>query len=358
MPFPKLDGVSVLVTGGAGFIGSNFVRQMLAETEDTIVNFDLLTYAGNLDTLDSLRGDDRHVFVQGDIADSERVSRLISEYQPSAIVNFAAASHVDRSIDGPPAFVQTNVVGTLNMLQCALDWWKTLPADDRAGFRFLQVSTDEVYGSLGPQGEFTEDSPLQPNNPYSASKAGADMLCRAYFVTHKLPVTMTRCSNNYGPRQFPEKLIPLVILKAVAGEPLPVYGDGGNIRDWLFVTDHCAAIERVLAAGQPGETYNVGGDAERRNIEVVRAICQLVDARVPRPDGKPRESQVTFVTDRPGHDKRYAIDAAKLETELGWKAQENFDTGIRRTIQWYLDNDWWWRPIREGRYAGERLGRA
>ncbi|MGH6717919.1 MAG: dTDP-glucose 4,6-dehydratase [Alphaproteobacteria bacterium] len=344
-----------LVTGGAGFIGGNFVLEAAAQGV-RVVNLDVLTYAGNRDTLASLDGDDRHVFVEGDIGDRELVARLFAEHRPEAVVNFAAESHVDRSIDGPAAFIQTNVVGTLALLECARDYWKALPAAEREAFRFLHVSTDEVYGSLGETGAFTEETPFAPNSPYSASKAASDHLVRAFHHTYGLPVLTTNCSNNYGPYQFPEKLIPLIIQRALSGEPLPVYGDGKNIRDWLFVSDHCAAIRRVLEAGVVGETYNVGGDAERQNIEVVKVICALLDERRPRDDGARRETQITYVKDRPGHDRRYAIDASKLKRELGWAPTVNFEEGIARTVDWYLDNQGWAGRVLDGSYRMQRLG--
>ena len=344
-----------LVTGGAGFIGGNFVLEAVAQGV-RVVNLDALTYAGNRDTLASLDGDDRHVFVEGDIGDRDLVARLLAEHRPEAVVNFAAESHVDRSIDGPAAFIQTNVVGTLALLECARDYWKALPAAEREAFRFLHVSTDEVYGSLGDTGKFTETTPFAPNSPYSASKAASDHLVRAFHHTYGLPTLATNCSNNYGPYQFPEKLIPLIIQRALSGEPLPVYGDGKNIRDWLFVSDHCAAIRRVLEAGQVGETYNVGGDAERQNIEVVKVICALLDARRPREDGQPRESQITYVKDRPGHDRRYAIDASKLKRELGWAPTVDFEQGIARTVDWYLANQAWAGRVLDGSYRMQRLG--
>jgi dTDP-glucose 4,6-dehydratase len=344
-----------LVTGGAGFIGGNFVLDAVASGA-RIVNLDLLTYAGNLDTLRPLEGDPGHVFVRGDIGDRQLVARLLQEHRPSAIINFAAESHVDRSIDGPAAFVQTNVVGTLGLLECARDYWRGLADAERDAFRFLHVSTDEVYGSLGDSGLFTETTPYAPNSPYSASKAASDHLVRAFHHTYGLPVLTTNCSNNYGPYQFPEKLIPLVIAKAVAGEPLPVYGDGKNVRDWLYVKDHCSAIRRVLEAGRVGETYNVGGNAERQNIEVVETICRLLDERRPRADGKPRASQITFVRDRPGHDRRYAINASKIATELGWKPSLDFEQGIAQTVDWYLANPEWVQRILDGDYRLQRLG--
>ena len=346
---------TALITGGAGFIGGNFVRGAIADGW-TVINLDALTYAGNLDTLAGLAAPERHHFVQGDIGDAVLVARLLAEHRPQAVINFAAESHVDRSIDGPAAFVQTNVVGTLSLLECARDYWRELTDTERAAFRFLHVSTDEVYGSLGDTGKFTETTPYAPNSPYSASKAASDHLVRAFHHTYGLPVLTTNCSNNYGPFQFPEKLIPLVIAKALAGEPLPVYGDGSNVRDWLYVEDHCAAIRAVLAGGRVGEVYNVGGDAERRNIEVVHTICALLDARRPRVDGVPRHSQIVFVKDRPGHDRRYAIDSSKLQTELGWRPQVYFDAGIARTVDWYLGHQDWVNRVLDGSYRMERLG--
>ena len=350
-----LSSEPILVTGGAGFIGGNFVLGAVG-AGTRVVNLDALTYAGNLDTLASLQGNSDHVFVQGDIGDRSLVGRLLDEHRPRAIVNFAAESHVDRSIDGPAAFIQTNVVGTLSLLEAARDYWKTLPDTDKAVFRFLHVSTDEVYGSLGETGAFTEMTPYAPNSPYSASKASSDHLVRAFHHTYGLPVLTTNCSNNYGPYQFPEKLIPLVTLKAVAGEPLPVYGDGGNVRDWLYVTDHCAAIACVLTKGTVGETYNIGGDAERRNLDVVRQICRLLDARAPHADGLSRESQIAFVKDRPGHDRRYAIDAGKIRRELGWTPAVTFEQGLEKTVDWYLANPQWVRRVQDGSYRGQRLG--
>jgi dTDP-glucose 4,6-dehydratase len=346
-----------LVTGGAGFIGGNFVLEAV-ERGIRIINLDALTYAGNKDTLSSLAGRTEHVFAHGDIGDAVLVRSLLAEHKPQAIINFAAESHVDRSIDGPAAFVQTNVVGTLTLLEAARDYWKGLNEINRAGFRFLHVSTDEVYGSLGDTGAFTEETPYAPNSPYSASKAASDHLVRAFHHTYGLPVLTTNCSNNYGPYQFPEKLIPLIIQKALTGAPLPVYGDGKNVRDWLFVSDHCAAIRRVLEAGRIGETYNVGGDAERQNIEVVKVICTLLDARRPREDGQPRESQITYVKDRPGHDRRYAIDASKLKSELGWKPTVDFEQGIARTVDWYLAHAEWVQRVLDGSYRMERIGQG
>ena len=344
-----------LVTGGAGFIGGNFVLDAVRRGV-RVVNLDALTYAGNRDTLASLEDDPNHVFVHGDIGDGALVARLLATHRPDAVVNFAAESHVDRSIDGPAAFVQTNVVGTLALLEAVRDYWRALEGVAKEGFRFLHVSTDEVYGSLGDTGKFTEETPFAPNSPYSASKAASDHLVRAFHHTYGLPVLTTNCSNNYGPYQFPEKLIPLIIARALAGEPLPVYGDGKNVRDWLYVDDHCAAIRAVLERGRVGETYNVGGDAERQNIEVVNTICALLDTRRPRADGKPRNSQITYVADRPGHDRRYAIDAGKLQGELGWKAAHSFEQGIADTVDWYLDNQDWVRRVLDGSYRLERIG--
>lgn len=347
---------TVLVTGGAGFIGGNFVHLALAETDAVVVNLDKLTYAGNLDTLAPLAGNPRHIFVQGDISDRDLVRRLLYDYRVDALINFAAESHVDRSIDGPAAFVETNVVGTFNLLDCARAYWAGLDDEARAAFRFLHVSTDEVYGSLGPMGHFTETTPYAPNSPYSASKAASDHLVRAWHHTYGLPVLTTNCSNNYGPYQFPEKLIPLMIHKAQRGEPLPIYGDGGNIRDWLYVEDHCRAILRVLEAGRPGEVYNIGGDSERTNLEVVDTLCALLDELRPDSTHRPHAALKTFVADRPGHDRRYAIDAGKLRRELGWAPRESFETGLRRTLAWYLENANWCARVMDGRYLGERLG--
>jgi len=347
---------TLLVTGGAGFIGGNFVLGLLAEGGYRIVNLDKLTYAGNLDTLAPLQDNPNHVFVRGDIGDRALVTRLLEQHRPSAIVNFAAESHVDRSIDGPSEFIQTNVVGTLSLLESALAYWRAAPLEQQDAFRFLHVSTDEVYGSLGPVGRFTEESPYQPNSPYSASKASSDHLVRAFHHTYGLPTLTTNCSNNYGPYQFPEKLIPLMIHKALNGEKLPVYGDGRNIRDWLFVGDHCRAIRRVLEIGRTGEVYNVGGDAERENIHVVKTICKLLDERTPLAGGARRETLITYVKDRPGHDRRYAIDASKLKTQLGWRPTETFESGIAKTVDWYLDNAAWCARVLDGSYRGERLG--
>jgi dTDP-glucose 4,6-dehydratase len=345
------------VTGGAGFIGGNFVLDAVRQGAK-VINLDALTYAGNVDTLAEVQGNPNHVFVQGDIGDAALVERLMAEHRPDAVINFAAESHVDRSIDGPAAFVQTNVVGTLSLLEKSRDYWKSLDETSRAAFRFLHVSTDEVYGSLGDTGKFTEETPYAPNSPYSASKAASDHLVRAFHHTYGLPVLTTNCSNNYGPYQFPEKLIPLVIAKALAGEPLPVYGDGKNVRDWLFVNDHCAAIRRVLEAGRLGETYNVGGDAERQNLVVVKTICKLLDERRPLADGRARESLITFVADRPGHDRRYAIDASKLHGELGWTPTVTFEQGMAQTVDWYLANQPWVQRVLDGSYRLERIGQS
>ena len=347
---------TLLVTGGAGFIGGNFVLAALRQPGMRVINLDKLTYAGNLDTLAVLRDNPQHVFVHGDIGDGALVARLLAEHAVDAVLNFAAESHVDRSIDGPAEFVQTNVVGTLALLEAARDYWKALPLARQDGFRFLHVSTDEVYGSLGPLGAFTETTPYAPNSPYSASKAASDHLVRAFHHTYGLPTLTTNCSNNYGPYQFPEKLIPLTIQKALHGEPLPVYGDGRNVRDWLYVGDHCAAIRRVLEAGRVGETYNIGGNAEHENIQVVRAICALLDARQPLADGRRRESLISFVKDRPGHDRRYAIDASKLQRELGWAPAHDFEHGLARTVDWYLENQPWVVRVLDGSYRMQRLG--
>ncbi|EXI74866.1 MAG TPA: dTDP-glucose 4,6-dehydratase [Candidatus Accumulibacter phosphatis] len=341
----------ILVTGGAGFIGANFVLDWLAASDEPIINLDRLTYAGNRQSLASLAGDARHVFVHGDIADSELSSRLLAQYSPRAIINFAAESHVDRSIHGPADFIQTNIVGTFHLLESVRGYWKLLPDDARRSFRFLHVSTDEVYGSLGPAAPaFTEDHPYQPNSPYSASKAASDHLLRAYHHTYGLPVLTTNCSNNYGPYQFPEKLIPLMIVNALAGKPLPVYGDGQQIRDWLYVRDHCAAIRRVLAAGVPGATYNVGGGNEKANLDIVHTICGLLDELRPRPDGRPYREQIAYVSDRPGHDRRYAVDARRIERELGWTPAETFASGIDKTVRWYLANQDWVSNVQSGAY--------
>ena len=347
----------ILVTGGAGFIGSNFVLDWLAGGGEPVVNLDALTYAGNLHNLDGLRGDARHVFVHGQIGDRALVDRLLAEHRPRAVVHFAAESHVDRSILGPEEFLRTNVYGTFTLLESARGHWSGLPDAEKAAFRFLHVSTDEVYGSLAAGAPaFTEDHVYEPNSPYSASKAASDHLVRAWHHTYGLPVLVTNCSNNYGPFHFPEKLIPLMIVKCLAGEPLPVYGAGANVRDWLYVDDHARALTRVFEAGTPGESYIIGGRAERTNLQVVHAICETLDRLRPRADGKSYKEQISFVADRPGHDHRYAIDPAKLDRELGWRAAESFDTGIEKTVRWYLENDAWWGPILARSDAGQRLG--
>ena len=349
---------TLLVTGGAGFIGSNFVRHVLAEDSFTrVVNLDKLTYAGNPATLADLEGDPRHTFVQGDIVDAKLVAGLLAEHGITAVVHFAAESHVDRSIDSPEDFLVTNVLGTFRLLECARHYWKALPAEHAGAFRFLHVSTDEVYGTLtADDPAFTEETAFAPNSPYAASKAGSDHFARAYFHTYGLPVVTTNCSNNYGPYQFPEKLIPLMILNALDGKPLPIYGDGGNIRDWLFVGDHCAAIGRVLAQGRPGETYNVGGNHERTNLQIVDTLCRTLDALSPRADGQSYAAQKTFVADRPGHDRRYAVNSGKLQRELGWSPAESFDTGLEKTIRWYLANRAWCEKVSADKYRRERLG--
>ncbi len=341
----------ILVTGGAGFIGSNFVLDWLAHRDEPVLNLDKLTYAGNRRNLASLDGDARHVFVRGDIGDAALVARLLAEHRPRAVINFAAESHVDRSIHGAEDFVQTNVVGTFRLLEAVRAHWLARPEAERAAFRFLHVSTDEVYGSLAPDAPaFTERHPYEPNSPYSASKAASDHLVRAWHHTHGLPVLTTNCSNNYGPFHFPEKLIPLMIVNALAGKPLPVYGDGLQVRDWLYVGDHCSAIHRVLEAGRVGETYNVGGWNEQTNIAIVKTICALLDQLRPRADGQSYATQITHVKDRPGHDRRYAIDARKIESELGWRPAETFDSGIRKTVRWFLDHPEWVAEVQSGAY--------
>ncbi|QXI49226.1 dTDP-glucose 4,6-dehydratase [Pseudomonas anuradhapurensis] len=343
--------MTILVTGGAGFIGANFVLDWVSQSGETLVNLDKLTYAGNLQSLASLQGNPQHVFVQGDIADGALVQKLLAEHRPRAVLNFAAESHVDRSIHGPQAFVETNVVGTFQLLEAVRGYWQALDAQERAVFRFLHVSTDEVYGSLkAGEPAFTEAHQYQPNSPYSASKAASDHMVRAYHHTYGLPVLTTNCSNNYGPLHFPEKLIPLMIVNALAGKPLPVYGDGQQIRDWLYVKDHCSAIRRVLEAGQVGEVYNIGGWNEMPNLGIVQRVCALLDELRPRADGQPYANQISFVTDRPGHDRRYAIDARKIERELGWKPAETFESGIRKTVAWYLANQQWVDGVMNGSY--------
>lgn len=352
--------MTILVTGAAGFIGSNFVLDWLAQSDEPVVNLDKLTYAGNLENLASLQGDSRHTFIKGDIADSDLLNRLLTEHSPRAVLNFAAESHVDRSIHGPEDFIQTNIVGTFRLLEAIRAHVKTLAETAQQQFRFLHVSTDEVYGSLEKtEPAFSETHRYEPNSPYSASKAASDHLVRAYHHTYGLPVLTTNCSNNYGPYHFPEKLIPLIIHNALAGKALPIYGDGQQIRDWLYVTDHCSAIRRVLEAGRLGETYNIGGWNEKPNLEVVHTLCAILDELKPRADGKPYKDQITYVTDRPGHDRRYAIDATKIEKELGWKPAETFETGIRKTVQWYLDHQGWVRNVTSGAYqnwVGKQYG--
>jgi dTDP-glucose 4,6-dehydratase len=348
----------ILVTGGAGFIGSNFVALVIKSTDLTVINLDKLTYAGNLATVEQFQHSDRHIFVQGDIGDRQLVDSLLAQYQPQAIVNFAAETHVDRSIDGPASFIETNVNGTFNLLECARQYWRKLSDTDRDLFRFLHISTDEVFGSLTPdEPAFTELTPYTPNSPYSASKASSDHLVRSYFHTYGLPTLITNCSNNYGPYQFPEKLIPLMILNACAGKPLPVYGDGQNVRDWLYVEDHCHAIALVLDKGVPGETYNVGGNAERDNMWLVDRLCAILDELRPDSPHCPHKQLVEFVRDRPGHDRRYAIDFSKLHNQLGWQPQEDIESGLRRTVQWYLDNQAWCQTVTTtNNYQQQRLG--
>lgn len=349
---------NIIVTGGAGFIGSALIRYLVGNSLARVCNLDKLTYAGNLESLKSVEASPLYQFRQLDICDQAGVRQLFAEFQPDAIMHLAAESHVDRSIDDPLCFVRTNVLGTANLLQCALEYWRALPAERQTDFRFQHISTDEVYGSLGAEGLFTETTPYDPKSPYSASKASSDHLVRAWGHTFGLPVLLSNCSNNYGPFHFPEKLIPLIILNALDGKQLPIYGKGDNIRDWLYVEDHAKALWLINRQGQPGETYNIGGRNERTNLQVVETVCRILDELRPKQDGTPYAKQIVFVADRPGHDRRYAIDADKLRRQLGWEPEENFDTGIRRTVQWYLDNAWWWEPIRAGKYAGERLGQG
>jgi dTDP-glucose 4,6-dehydratase len=343
----------VIVTGGAGFIGSALVRHLVLEKGYEVLNVDALTYAGNVESLRAVEGKPNYRFLQANICDRDAMEQAFADFHPNRVMHLAAESHVDRSITGAADFIQTNVIGTFTLLEVARGYWSTLDGAEKDAFRFLHVSTDEVYGSLGDEGLFREDTPYDPSSPYSASKASSDHLAKAWERTYGLPVVVSNCSNNYGPYHFPEKLIPLTILNALAGERLPVYGKGENVRDWLYVEDHARALDLIIDRGRIGETYNVGGHNERQNIEVVRRICDVLDEL--RPGNAPRQELIEFVTDRPGHDARYAIDSTKLETELGWRAQENFESGIAKTVQWYLDNEWWWQPLRE-RYAGERLG--
>jgi dTDP-glucose 4,6-dehydratase len=347
----------VLVTGGAGFIGSAVCRHLIGSGRYRVINLDKLTYAGNLDSLNSIASSTDYRFVQGDIADEELVKGILSNERIDAVMHLAAESHVDRSIDGPADFIETNIVGTFRLLNASLAYWRSLDRERAANFRFHHISTDEVFGDLPfDQGVFTEETPYAPSSPYSASKAASDHLVRAWHETYELPVVLSNCSNNYGPFHFPEKLIPLVILNALEGKPLPVYGRGENIRDWLFVEDHARALELVMTTGRLGESYNIGGRAERTNLAVVEAVCDILDQKRPRASGRPRRELISFVKDRPGHDRRYAIDPSKIEQELGWRAQETFSSGMERTIDWYLENEWWWRPIREQKYSGSRLG--
>lgn len=348
----------VFVTGGAGFIGSALVRHLIEQTDYEVLNFDKLTYAGNLSTVARVANSSRYRFVQGDVCDGAAVAQAMSAFRPDVVTHLAAESHVDRSIDAPDAFIQTNLVGTFQMLHAARGYWQSLSGQARDAFRFHHISTDEVYGSLGDEGLFTEDTPYDPRSPYSASKAGSDHLVSAWGHTYGLPVLITNCSNNYGPYHYPEKLIPLMIAKALAGEGLPVYGQGANVRDWLFVEDHVRALQTVFERGVPGRTYNVGGNAERRNLEVVEAICALLDRLRPREDGRPYREQITFVADRPGHDLRYAIDASRIRDELGWAPQESFETGLEKTVRWYLDHEQWWRGLIAERQADQRRGIA
>ncbi|PHR89733.1 MAG: dTDP-glucose 4,6-dehydratase [Blastopirellula sp.] len=347
----------ILVTGGAGFIGSALVRYLVEDNLASVLNVDKLTYAGNLASLSSVANKPNYQFLQADICDKDRIAKAIQDFRPTGIMHLAAESHVDRSIDGPSAFIDTNIVGTCQLLQSTLEYWQGLTGTEKEEFRFHHISTDEVYGSLGPEGLFTEDTPYDPRSPYSASKASSDHLVRSWFHTYGLPVLITNCSNNYGPFHFPEKLVPLVILNALERKPLPIYGKGDNIRDWLYVDDHVQALWKVVQNGTPGRTYNIGGNAERTNLSIVESICKILDQRRPHADG-PYKTLIEFVQDRPGHDKRYAIDATRIRDELGWQPTETFESGLRKTVDWYLNNQWWWQPIREKKYAGERLGKA
>jgi dTDP-glucose 4,6-dehydratase len=350
--------MKILVTGGAGFIGSAVCRLLVGELGETVLNLDKLTYAANLASLKPIEQSPRYRFQRGDIGDRALLEELFRSFEPDAVLHLAAESHVDRSIDGPGDFIETNIEGTYLLLEAALDYWRGLPVERARAFRFHHVSTDEVFGSLGPEGKFTETSRYEPNSPYAASKAASDHLVRAWHETFGLPVLTSNCSNNYGPYHFPEKLIPLATLKALHGEPIPVYGAGDNVRDWLYVEDHARALHAVLTGGKPGESYNVGGDGERTNLTVVTAICALLDEMLPNSPYRPHEQLITFVTDRPGHDRRYAMDAAKIRQELGWRPRESFDSGLRKTVAWYLENRWWWEPIWSEKYRGARLGTA
>lgn len=346
----------ILVTGGAGFIGSHFIRLHLMETSDVILNIDVLTYASSLESLSSVATHPCYTFLQGNICDNQTVAKALQDFQPDAVIHFAAESHVDRSIDQPSPFIETNIVGSHNLLVCTLDYWKHLSSDAKRNFRYLHISTDEVYGSLGEKGAFSEASPYAPSSPYSASKAASDHLARAYYATYNLPVIVTNCSNNYGPYQFPEKLIPLMLFRALSEQPLPLYGDGKHVRDWLYVEDHCRALSVVLNQGIPGETYNIGGNCEKRNIEVVNTICQYLDKISPRKNKESYAKLITFVADRPGHDRRYAIDMTKIKKELGWEPKESFEVGLEKTVEWYIHHKDWVAQIIEKGYAGERLG--
>jgi dTDP-glucose 4,6-dehydratase len=348
--------MNILVTGGAGFIGSAVCRFLVGEVGAAVLNVDKLTYAANLASLKPIENNPRYRFQRADIGDRAAVAELMRGFQPDAVLHLAAESHVDRSIDGPGEFIKTNIEGTYALLETALDYWRALPQDRAGRFRFHHVSTDEVFGSLGPEGRFSETSRYQPNSPYAASKAASDHLVRAWHETFGLPTVMSNCSNNYGPYHFPEKLIPLAILKALHGEPIPVYGRGENVRDWLHVEDHARALYAILSGGRPGESYNVGGDGERTNLEVVTAICELLDEMLPNSPHRPHAGLIAFVTDRPGHDRRYAMDWTKLRDEMGWRPRESFESGLRQTVAWYLDNRWWWEPIWSATYRGARLG--
>ncbi|AFJ01920.1 dTDP-glucose 4,6-dehydratase [Methylophaga frappieri] len=351
-----MNAKTLLITGGAGFIGSALIRHLIKTTDYQVINIDKLTYAGNLASLAQVVDHQRYHFIQADIADATRMQQLFADYRPAAILHLAAESHVDRSIDGPAAFVQTNLIGTYTLLEAARSYWTTLRGSEQRQFRFQHISTDEVFGTLGEHGLFSEASPYQPNSPYSATKAGSDHLVRAWHHTYGLPVLVTNCSNNYGPYQFPEKLIPLMILNGLAGKSLPVYGDGQHIRDWLYVEDHVRALQLILEQGRPGETYNIGGQNERTNLEVVNQICSTLDSLQPTTSGRTYRELIQFVTDRPGHDVRYAIDASKIRRELGWQPREDFDSGLQKTVQWYLDNHDWCKQIQNGHYQQQRLG--